>query len=96
MAHLRSRARASAADGALFWVAASEVQALVGADDDEAWQLSEQIIGCLLATVVAPMTGMITRARPPRRDVMNANRRLRQPRDPGGLRPHRLRGDATR
>jgi hypothetical protein len=50
MAHLRSRAPASAADGALFWVAASEVQALVGADKDEAWQLSEQIIGCLLAT----------------------------------------------
>jgi hypothetical protein len=33
----------------------------VGADDDEAWQLGEQKIGCLLAMVVDPMTGMITR-----------------------------------
>jgi hypothetical protein len=76
-------------------VAASEVQALIDADEDQAWQLIEQIIGCLLATGVTPMTGMITQARPPRRDVMNANRRPRPARDPGELRAHRLRGDAT-
>jgi hypothetical protein len=38
----------------------------------EASQLSEQIIGCLLAMVVDAMSGMVTQVRPPRRDEMNA------------------------
>ncbi|MEU9985107.1 hypothetical protein [Streptomyces sp. NPDC050856] len=63
----------------------SEVQALVGADADEAWQVGGPIIGCPLAMVVDPMTGVITRACPPRRDVMNENRWPRPVRDPGGL-----------
>jgi hypothetical protein len=36
----------------------------------EAWQLSEQMIGCLLAMVVDAMSGMVTQVRPPRRDEM--------------------------
>jgi hypothetical protein len=61
----------------------------------EAWQLSEQIIGCLLAMVVDAMSGMVTQVRPPRRDEMNAYYRALPLCDPGNLQPNRHAGDAN-
>ncbi|MGP3947880.1 hypothetical protein [Streptomyces sp. 7N604] len=61
----------------------------------EAWQLSEQIIGCLLAMVVDAMSGMVTQVRPPRRDEMNAYYRALPLCDPGKLQPNRHTGDAN-
>jgi hypothetical protein len=61
----------------------------------EAWQLSEQIIGCLLAMVVDAMSGMVTQVRPPRRDEMNAYYRALPLCDPGKLLPNRHTGDAS-
>jgi len=60
----------------------------------EAWQLSEQIIGCLLAMAVDAMSGMITQVRPPRRDEMYAYRRALPLCDPGKRQPNRHAGDA--
>lgn len=61
----------------------------------EAWQLSEQIIGCQLAMVVDAMSGMVTQVRPPRRDEMNAYYRALPLCDPGKLQPNRHTGDAN-
>jgi len=58
----------------------------------EAWQLSEQIIGCLLALGVDAMSGMVTQVRRPRRDEVQASVLLC---DPGSLRPNRHSGDAN-
>lgn len=61
----------------------------------EAWQLSEQVIGWLLAMVVDAMSGMVTQVRPPRRDEMNAYYRALPLCDPGKLHPNRHTGDAN-
>lgn len=61
----------------------------------EAWQLSEHIIGCLLAMVVDAMSGMVTQVRPPRRDEMNAYYRALALCDPGKRQPNRHTGDAN-
>jgi hypothetical protein len=61
----------------------------------EAWQLSEQIFGRLLAMVVDAMSGMVTQVRPPRRDEMNAYYRALPLCDPGKLQPNRHTGDAN-
>ncbi|MFF4229720.1 LysR family transcriptional regulator [Streptomyces sp. NPDC001820] len=61
----------------------------------EAWQLSEQITGCLLVMVVDAMSGMVTQVRLPRRDEMNAYYRALSLCDPGKLRPNRETGDAN-
>ncbi|MFF3242230.1 hypothetical protein ACFYWY_00525 [Streptomyces sp. NPDC002870] len=61
----------------------------------EAWLLSEQIIGCLLAKVVDAMSGMVTKVRPPWRDEMNAYYRALPLCAPGQLHPNRHSGDAN-
>jgi hypothetical protein len=61
----------------------------------KAWQLSEQMIGCLLAMVVDAMSGMVTQVRPPRRDEMNVYYRALPLCDPGKLQPNRHAGDAN-
>ncbi|MGP3925953.1 recombinase family protein [Streptomyces sp. 8N616] len=58
-------------------------------------QLSEQIIGCLLAMAVDAMCGMVTQVRPPRRDEMNAYYRAVPLCDPDKLQPNRHTGDAN-
>ncbi|MFJ8504846.1 hypothetical protein [Streptomyces avermitilis] len=61
----------------------------------EAWQLSEQIIGCLVAMMVDAMSGMVIQVRPPRRDEMNAYHRALPLSDPGKLQRNRHAGDAS-
>jgi hypothetical protein len=60
-----------------------------------AWQLSEQIIGCLLAMVVDAMSGMVSQGRPPRRDEISAYYRALPRCDPGRPQPKRHTGDAS-
>ncbi|WP_189305522.1 hypothetical protein [Streptomyces albospinus] len=60
-----------------------------------AWQLSEQLIGCLLVMVVDAMSGMVTQGRLPRRDEMNAYYRTLPLCDPGKLQPNRQTGEAN-